>query len=86
MSTKRLPSMEEPNIEELNELAESYVKYRDKRMQIGEKEVELKQKILALMEKSKLDHYKHDHIEITVTVEEKGVRVKALKDDPDGDQ
>lgn len=73
MATKRLPSMEEPNIEALNDLAEEYVKYRDKRMQIGEKEVALKTKILALMEKEKLDHYKHGNIEINVTVEEKGI-------------
>jgi hypothetical protein len=49
----RLPSMEDPKIEELEALAETYAQVRDDRMALNTDEVDLKDRLLATMKKHK---------------------------------
>ncbi len=76
--------MEDRKIEELHIAATEYVKYRDKRQQLTQTEVELKTELLRLMKKHKKETYKVDGIEVNIVHEEETVKVKILKDDPDG--
>lgn len=85
-SKQRLPGMEDAKIEELNALAEEYVKYRDKRQQLLNKEVEKKGELLTAMKKHKKQKYKFDDIEIEIVHEEETIKVRKLKADPDGEE
>ncbi len=81
----RLPGMEEPEIEELEQAAKIYAKLRDKRQALTMQEVELKTKLLALMKKYKKTEYVHNKVSISVVVEEETVKVRIQKDKDDED-
>ena len=83
-----LPAMlgkgvEKPSIAEIDEAAEEYMKWRDKRMAITPEEVQSKKTLLELMLKHKLDTYEFDDKVVTVERKPETVRVKsAEKDEP----
>lgn len=76
----RLPEMDDPEIEELESLAEQYAEYRDERMRAGEREVELKEDLLKAMKKHGRERYLHNGIEIRVVAQEETVKVVISKD------
>jgi hypothetical protein len=78
---KRLPGVEDPEIEELVSAAESYAEIRDQRMALTPQETELKGELLKLMHKYKRKTYKHNGIEINVVTEEETVRVRVKHED-----
>ena len=84
-SEPRLPGMEDPAIEELEDGAKQYAKVRDKRMALLEQEVELKGRLTAAMKKLKRTTYVHGKITINLVTEEETVKVKIQKDDDDKD-
>ena len=79
----RLPGMEDPEIDELIDAANAYVKIRDRRMALTPQEADLKQDVLRIMKKHGKKTYNHDGIEITVIAEEETVKVKIKKDEAD---
>jgi hypothetical protein len=81
--TARLPGMEDPAIEELENAAREYAGTRDDRMHLLETEIELKGKLLDLMKKNNKELYKRDGIEIRLVHEKESVKVKVKKDEVD---
>jgi hypothetical protein len=77
---KRLPTMEDAKIEELESLAESYAEIRDDRQQLTTQEVRLKTELLAAMHEHGKSDYVHAGVEIHVIVEKEKVRVRIAKD------
>ena len=77
----RLPQMEDPAIEELENKAEEYADIRDQRMELTPVETKLKNELLGLMKKYKKTSYNHDGYEIKVVVESEKVRVRIKKED-----
>jgi len=78
---KRLPAMEDPEIEELEGLAEEYADIRDKRQNLTTQEVKLKSELLAKMQENKKETYFHNGILIRVVHKDTTVKVKIQKDD-----
>jgi len=78
--TRRLPGMEDPQIEELEDTAREYVNVRDDRMVLTREESGMKEKLLALMKKHSKRVYHHDGVEIKVVAEEETVKVRVVKD------
>lgn len=76
----RLPQMDDPQIEELESLAESYAEVRDQRLALTPQEKKLKDDLLAAMKRNKKETYKRDGIEVRVVHEEETVKVKITKD------
>lgn len=83
---KRLPGVEDPEIEDLVAAAEAYVIIRDKRMKLTPLESEAKVAVLEAMHKHKRKKYVHDGIEIEVIAEEETVKVRVKKDDDEEEQ
>ncbi len=77
----RLPAMDDPAIEELESAAEAYVEVRDRRMALTESEVELKDKLLTMMDANGKVVYHRDGIEIRVVPKDRTVKVKVKKDE-----
>jgi hypothetical protein len=77
----RLPGTEDPAIESLEALAESYAEARDERMRIGEREVELKTELLDEMRKNDKTKYFHAGVLIEVINSKDKVRVRIKKDE-----
>ena len=77
---KRLPTMEDAPIEELESAAERYASIRDRRQALTAEEVPLKKRLLDLMHSHKKTEYKHEGVEIKVLVEKEKVRVRIKKD------
>ena len=82
----RLPSMDDPKIEVLHGIAEEYADLRDRRMEIGRQEVEMKNKILDLMKAHKRTHYHYGGMDVSIIVEKEKVRVKIAKGDEETDE
>lgn len=75
-----LPGLEDAvGIPELRDVALQYADARDRRMNLLEEEVELKEKLLELMHKHKKEKYTCEGIEIRIVREEETVKVKILK-------
>ncbi len=79
---KRLPTMEDPAIEELEQAALAYAKIRDRRMALTPQEVELNKNVINLMKKHGKSTYTHRGITITLTVEKEKAKVR-VKDEDD---
>jgi hypothetical protein len=79
--TERLPGMQDPAIEELEDCAREYANTRDDRMLLLGKEVELKEDLLNLMKKHKKTVYLHDGVEIKIVHEKEAIKVKVKRDD-----
>jgi hypothetical protein len=78
--TSRLPGMEDPEIEELEDAAREYANIRDDRMKLTTAEVDTKGTLLALMKKHKKETYNHDGIEVKITHEKESVKVRIKKE------
>jgi hypothetical protein len=78
---RRLPTMEDPAIEELEDSAENYADVRDQRMELTREESRLKEELLGLMKKHKKTSYVHDGYDIKVIVESEKLRVRIKKED-----
>ena len=81
--TSRLPGMEDPEIEELEDAAREYANLRDDRMHLTTEEVKAQATLLGLMKKHKKEVYKHDNVEVRVVIEKEKVKVKIKKDKDD---
>jgi hypothetical protein len=63
-------------------VAERYVDKRDDRMALLKEEVELKDELIKVMEKHKLEEYVYDGLKITLVKSDKvSVKVKVQKDE-----
>jgi hypothetical protein len=80
---KRLPGMEDPEIEELQSAAEEYAGIRDQRMALTKKEVPRQEKLLQIMKKHGRKHYNHAGVEATLIVEKEKVKVKIHRGEKD---
>ena len=76
----RLPSMEDPEIEALEEAAEDYADIRDQRQELTVEEVRLKTELLDLMHSHKKTEYNHNGVNIKVIIESEKVRVRIKKE------
>jgi hypothetical protein len=78
-----LPGMENAKIARIENLALDYAELRDQRQVLSVQEVDLKTKLIDEMHKQKKTEYKRNGIDIKLTVEKEGikVRVKAAEDD-----
>lgn len=79
--TERLPGMQDPEIEELEDAAREYANIRDDRVLLLGKEVELKEELLGMMKKHGKTVYIHDGVEIKLVHEKESVKVKVVKED-----
>jgi hypothetical protein len=77
----RLPGIQDPEIEELETLAEEYVSFRDRRQELTLDEVRLKQELLNAMNRYNRESYVHGGIEIKVVHKDTTVKVKVHKDE-----
>lgn len=77
----RLPTMEDPEIEELENSAEEYADFRDQRMELTKEETRCKTELLALMKKHGRTSYVHDGYDIKVIVESEKLKVRIKKED-----
>ena len=77
----RLPEMEDPAIEELENSAEEYADIRDQRMELTKEETRLKTELLGLMKKHNRVSYVHDGYDIKVIVESEKLKVRIKKED-----
>ena len=75
----RLPEMEDPVIEELEGLAETYAGVRDQRMALTPQEKKLKDDLHAAMKRHGKETYLRDGIEIKIVHESETVKVKVKK-------
>lgn len=78
--TSRLPGMEDPEIEELEDAAREYANIRDDRMKLTTAEVDTKGTLLVLMKKHKKETYNHDGVEVKITHEKENVKVRIKKE------
>jgi len=82
---KRLPEMEDPAIEEIEDAALQYASVRDRRMALTDKEVEAKDFLLAQMKKhDKLKYYRHTKkgvIDVQRVPEGEKLKVKITDED-----
>ena len=78
---KRLPQMEDPQIEELEGSAENYADIRDQRMELTKEEVAAKDELLGLMKKHGKVSYVHNGYDIKVIVESEKLKVRIKKED-----
>ena len=77
---KQLPTMEDREIKDLRVGALDYAEVRDERMELTEREHDLKVKLLTLMKKHKKKEYNCDGIKISVVAEQETVKVKIRKE------
>jgi len=77
----RLPTMEDPEIEELENSAEEYADFRDQRMELTKEETRCKTELLGLMKKHGKTSYVHDGYDIKVIVESEKLKVRIKKEE-----
>ncbi len=77
---KRLPGMEDAEIQELEALAEEYDDIKNQRVALSAKEVPLKKKLLDIMKANNKTKYTRDGVEVELVVEEETVKVKIKKE------
>jgi phosphate starvation-inducible protein PhoH len=74
-----LPGLEDHAIKPLEDAAELYAEIRDQRMELTQREHELKINALKLMHQYKKTIYRHNGVEITLVHGEDDVRVRVKK-------
>jgi len=74
-----LAGMENRKLADLHNVAQQYAGVRDERMELNQREVELKDQLLALMKKHDKREYLCEDVEIRVVAEEETVKVRILK-------
>lgn len=87
---QRLPEMEDPKIQSLEDKALEYAEVRDQRISLSQKEGEFKGQLLQLMKAQKREHYHHGSIRIDIVHEKENIKVKVKaagsEDDEDDDE
>lgn len=78
---KRLPGVDDPEIEEIEEAAENYADTRDKRIAMLKKELDLKDVVLQVMKRHKKTSYRHGNLEIEIVPEGEKLKVKINEED-----
>jgi hypothetical protein len=68
--------MENRKLKDIHDAALEYAEARDARITATTPEVETKQRLLDLMKKHKLEHYKFDNVTIDLVHEKEGVKVR----------
>lgn len=85
-----IPGTEPKTIPEVSEAAEAYREARDTRMAMTDQEVSAHDKLLAVMEQHKLEHYKDADasppFEVKLKIGKKKVKVKSLGAPDDEDE
>jgi hypothetical protein len=76
-----LPGMNDAKLSAIESLALDYVELRDERMEIGKREVEIKELLIAAMHKAGKSEYKRAGISVKLIVEEEGVKVRVKDED-----
>lgn len=72
-----IPGTEPPKIPAIENAASRYVDFRDRRMEAGEEEIKLKQKLIDAMKEHQLETYNFDGYMVELThVNEDQVKVK----------
>jgi hypothetical protein len=84
--TAALPGMEDHAIKPLEDVAEAYAEIRDERMQLTQREHDLKGNALKLMHKFGKTIYRHNGVEITVVPGEEDVKVRVKKGGDEDDE
>jgi len=82
---KQLPTMEDRQIQELQDKAIEYAQVRDERMALSKQEGELKTDLLKLMHKHKKTEYTYNGVTVLLVMEEETVKVKVKPKDVDAD-
>lgn len=80
-----LPGMENAKIAKLENIALDYAELRDQRQVLSVQEVDLKTKLIDEMHKQKKTEYKRNGIDIKLTVEKEGIKVRVKATDNDGE-
>ncbi len=75
----RLPGTEDAKIEALHSAALDYAEIRDERMELTEREVKLKDRLLGLMKSHKKETYHYGPVTVTVLHEDETVKVRVAK-------
>ena len=83
--SRPLPGMEDRTIKPLDDVAEEYAAIRDSRIELTQREHDLKINTMRLMKKYEKTIYKHDGIEITIVPGEDDVKVRVKKTSDDDD-
>lgn len=79
---KHLPGMAPKKDNDIHPVALEYVQARDTRMEYGRSEVELRERLIALLEKKGVSGYEYD--DISVVTAKKKVKVKVKKAGKEG--
>ncbi len=77
--TQRLPGMEDAKLADLESAAREYAEVRDDRIELNQREADLKAKLLGLMKKHRRETYVCDDVEINVVHEVETVKVRIHK-------
>ena len=77
---KSLPGMESTALKDLEDAAHEYADVRDERIELNQREANLKDKLMKLMRKHGKKDYAHAEVEIHLIPEGETVRVKIHKD------
>ena len=78
-----LPGLENRKLKDLHETALTYAEKRDERQALLTEEVDLKQRLLTLLKKYKMDHYEYNGVTVDRVMEEETVRVRIKSKDKD---
>jgi hypothetical protein len=79
---QRLPQMEDPVIQEIQDAAVVYAGYRDERQELSKKEKETKDALTAVMHKNNKSRYFCQGIEVKRVVEKETIKVRIHKTKP----
>lgn len=75
-----LPGMENAALKDLQDAAHDYADVRDERIELNQREADLKDKLMKLMKKHNKKDYVHAEVEIHLIPEGETVKVKIHKD------
>lgn len=76
-----LPGLENRKLKDLHETALTYAEKRDERQALLAEEVDLKQRLLTLLKKYKMDHYEYNGVVVDRVMEQETVLVKVKSKD-----
>jgi hypothetical protein len=79
---RRLPTMEDPRIEELHSAAIEYAAVRDERIEQNKAEKKLMEKLAGLMKKHSKTKYLCQGVEIKRVIEKERIKVRIKKAKP----
>ena len=78
---QRLPEMDDPKVQELQDTALEYAGVRDRRQALTLQEVDLKQELLGIMKKYGKKHYHYKGVDVLLVAESETVKVRIKQED-----